>query len=108
MENVTTNKPDDFVLATNQTCSIRDFVNICCKYLNIDIIWKGKGLNERGINLLNNKTVIKVNPKYYRPAEVHFLKGSYFKAKKLLNWRPKVLVKDLAKLMINEDLKRLD
>ena len=100
-------KPDDFVLATNQTCSIRDFVNLCCKVLKIEIIWKGKGLKEKGINLSNNKTIIKINPRYYRPAEVHSLKGSYLKAKKKLNWKPKVLLKDLAKLMVNEDMKRL-
>ena len=99
-------KPDDFVLATNQTCSIRDFVNICCNFLKIKIAWKGVGLKEIAINLSNNKTIIKINPKYYRPAEVHSLKGNYLKAKKKLKWKPKILVKDLAKLMINEDLSR--
>jgi GDPmannose 4,6-dehydratase len=100
-------KPNDFVLATNRSCSIRGFVNICCKILKIKIGWKGKGLKEKGIDLSNNKTIIKINPRYFRPAEVDSLKGNYSKAKKLLNWKPKILLKDLAKLMINEDLKKL-
>jgi GDPmannose 4,6-dehydratase len=101
-------KPDDFVLATNKTYTIRDFVNMCCKVLNIKIGWKGKGIKEKGINLNLNKVIIKVNPKYFRPAEVDVLKGSYNKAKKILKWTPKMHLNELAKLMINEDLKRLN
>ena len=101
-------KPDDFVLATNQTCSIRDFVNLCCKYLDIKIKWQGRGRREKAINLANNKTIIKINPCYYRPAEVDSLKGNFSKAKKILNWKPKIYLKDLVKLMIKEDLKRIN
>jgi GDPmannose 4,6-dehydratase len=101
-------KPDDFVLATNQTCSIRDFVNLCCKYLDIKIKWQGIGRKEKAINLANNKTIIKINPSYYRPAEVDSLKGNFSKAKKILNWKPKIYLKDLVKLMIKEDLKRIN
>tara|TARA_B100000886_G_C20368354_1_gene468375 strand:+ start:101 stop:1126 length:1026 start_codon:yes stop_codon:yes gene_type:complete len=100
-------KADDFVLATNQTCSIRQFVNYCCKYLKIKIAWRGKGFKEKGIDLSSNNTIIRINPNFYRPSEVHSLKGNYLKAKKILKWRPKILLKDLVNLMINEDLKRL-
>ena len=100
-------KPEDFVLATNKTSSIKDFVNLCCKHLNINITWKGKDVNEVGINLHNNKIIIKINPKYYRPAEVDCLKGNYAKAKIKLNWKPKIFLKDLSKMMVNEDLRRL-
>ena len=100
-------KPDDFVLATNKTFSIRDFVNICCKILNIKIVWKGKGINEKAINLNSKKVIIKINPKYFRPAEVHALKGNFNKAKRVLKWKPKINLNELAKLMIKEDLIRL-
>jgi GDPmannose 4,6-dehydratase len=100
-------KADDFVLATNTSHSVKDFINLCCKYLDIALVWKGKGVNEIGINRLNNKTIIKINPRYYRPAEVFCLKGDYSKAKKKLNWTPRILLKDLAKMMVKEDLRRL-
>jgi GDPmannose 4,6-dehydratase len=100
-------KPDDFVLATNQTCSIRNFVNLCCNHLGIKIIWKGKGKNEVGVNSKNNKIIVRVNEKYCRPSEVFYLKGDYSKAKKILKWKPKVFVNDLAKMMVEYDLKRL-
>ena len=100
-------KPNDYVLATNKTYSVRDFVNLSCDYLKIKIKWVGKNEKEKAIDLNKNKIIIKVNPTYYRPAEVHFLKGDYSKAKKILKWKPKILFKDLVKLMISEDLKRL-
>ena len=100
-------KPDDYVLATNKAYSVRDFINLSCDILKIKIKWIGKEKKEKAINLLTKKTIIKINSKYYRPSEVHFLKGNYNKAKKILKWRPKVLFKDLVKMMIEEDLKRL-
>ena len=75
-------KPDDYVIATSKTYMVKDFVNLCAKYLNIDLKWKGKGLNEQGIDKKNNNIIIKINPKYYRPTEVNYLKGSYKKAEK--------------------------
>ena len=100
-------KPNDYVLATNKTYSVRDFVNLSCDYLKIKIQCVCKNEKEKAIDLNKNKIIIKVNPTYYRPAEVHFLKGDYSKAKKILKWKPKILFKDLVKLMISEDLKRL-
>jgi len=100
-------KPDDYVLATNKAYSVRDFINLSCDILKIKIKWIGKGKKEKAIDLSTKKIIIKINSKYYRPSEVHFLKGDYNKAKKTLRWRPKVLFKDLVKMMIEEDLKRL-
>ena len=100
-------KPNDYVLATNKTYSVRDFVNLSCDYLKIKIKWVGKNEKEKAIDLNKNKIIIKVNTTYYRPSYVHFLKGDYSKEKKILKWKPKILFKDLVKLMISEDLKRL-
>lgn len=100
-------KPEDFVLATGKTYSIRHFVELCCSYLDIKIKWQGTGSKEVAINTENKKIIIRINPRYYRPAEVFCLKGDYSKAKKILKWKPKILLKDLAKMMIMEDLKRV-
>jgi GDPmannose 4,6-dehydratase len=99
--------PRDYVLATGQTYSVKDFINISCKYLDLKIQWIGKGNNETAIDVRNGKTIIKINPIFFRPTEVNFLKGDYSEARKRLKWRPKILFKDLVKLMIREDLKRL-
>ncbi len=99
-------KPDDFVLATGQTHSVREFVEECAKYLNIDLAWKGKGTKEVGINKKNNKTIIKIDPKYYRPAEVDLLLGDPAKAKEKLSWKPKTSFKKLVEIMLKADLKQ--
>ena len=99
--------PGDYVLSTNQSYSIKDFINTACKYLDLKIKWIGKGKNEKAINPSNKKIIIKTNKKFFRPSEVHFLKGDYSKAKKILKWKPKILFKNLVKLMIDADLKRL-
>jgi GDPmannose 4,6-dehydratase len=100
-------KPSDYVIATNQVCSVKYFINQCLNYLNIPYKWKGNGAKEICINSFNNKIIIKINPKYYRPAEVDYLRGSYIKAKKILKWTPRNNLSELLKEMINQDLKRL-
>ena len=94
-------KPDDFVVATRTSHSVKDFINISAKKIGIKLIWKNKGLKEVGIDKTNNKTIIMVNKKYFRETEVDDLIGDYSKAKRLLKWKPKysfnALVDDMIK-----------
>ena len=97
------NIPEDFVIATGTQHSVRDFVNIAGKELDMNISWKGKGLKEIGI--CDGKEIIKIDPRYFRPTEVETLLGDASKANKKLGWKPKITFKDLIKEMICEDLK---
>ncbi len=97
-------KPDDFVIATNSQISIKQFINIVCKKLNYPILWKGKGTNETAFNKKGNP-VIKISKRYFRPLEVHNLKGDFSKAKKILNWQPKKKLTHLIDDMISYELK---
>ena len=96
----------DYVIATGKTTSVREFVNECCKYLNFKLIWTGKGSNEKGYLIRNNKKelIIKVDKKYYRPLEIDYLKGDPKKAFKELNYKLKHNLKDLVKDMIDSDI----
>lgn len=98
-------KPEDFVLATGVTTSIRDFCTLVFKELGMEIEWQGEGVNEKGIDKKTGKTVIAVNPKYFRPAEVELLLGDSTKARTKLGWKPKYDLASLAKEMVEEDLK---
>jgi len=102
-------KPDDYVIATGKTTSIREFVNLCCKYLKLKIIWNGKGLKEKAYLIKNGKKelIIKIDKKYYRPLEIDYLKGNPKKALKKLNYKLKHNLKDLVKEMIDSDIKLL-
>ncbi len=99
-------KPDDYVIATGKTTSVREFINECCRYLNLKIIWIGKGINEKGYLVKNNKKelIIKVDKKYYRPLEIDFLRGNPKKALKELNYKLKHNLKDLVKDMLDSDI----
>jgi len=97
-------KPEDFVLATGETHSVRDFVEECMKLLKIDFTWQGKGEDEIGVDRKTNKVLIKIDPKYYRPAEVDLLLGDPAKAKKKLGWEAKTTFKELVKIMLEADL----
>jgi len=94
-------KPDDYVVATRTSHSVKDFINISAKKIGIKLIWKKKGLKEVGIDKVKNKTIIMVNKKYFRETEVDDLIGDYSKAKRLLKWKPKysfnALVEDMIK-----------
>ena len=98
-------KPEDFVISTGKQYSVREFVNTAAKYLGIKIKWEGKGVNEKGIDRVSGKTIIKVGKNYFRPTEVENLLGDSSKAKKILKWRPKITFNQLVKEMINSDLK---
>ncbi len=99
--------PDDFVLATNETHSVKDFVNEWFKYFNEEIIWTGIGVDEIGKIKSSGKVVINVDKRYFRPTEVDILKGDFSKAKNNLNWEPKTKFKELVKIMIDFDFNRL-
>ncbi len=96
---------DDFVLATGKSYSVREFCELAFKMINIDIVWKGKGLQEKGINKKNNKILIEVDKRYFRPTEVDYLKGDASKAKKLLKWKPRIKFESLVEEMVESDLK---
>ena len=100
-------KPDDFVIASGKTYSVKDFVNKCVKILKLKTKWVGKGLNEKLIDLDKKKPIIIIDRKYFRPAEVSFLKGDYAKARKILKWHPKTNLDKLAKIMIYSDLEHV-
>ena len=97
------NKPEDFIIATGKQYSVRDFINLASKNLDMKIDWSGKDLDEVGS--YNGKDIIKIDPKYFRLTEVETLLGDASKAKKKLNWVPKISFEELVKEMIDEDLK---
>jgi GDPmannose 4,6-dehydratase len=97
---------DTYVLATNQTQTVRTFVEMAFKATGVDIEWKGKEEQEKGYNVATGKEVVFINPKFYRPAEVELLIGSAEKAKSNLGWEPKTTLKELCQLMVDADLKR--
>ncbi|MFA6391462.1 MAG: GDP-mannose 4,6-dehydratase [Patescibacteria group bacterium] len=96
-------KPDDYVIATGENHSVREFVEIAGKLLGFDIQWTGKGLEEKGIDAKTGETIIEIDPHYFRPAEVDLLIGDPSKAEKILGWKPKVKFQDLIKLMTEAD-----
>ena len=100
-------KPDDFILATGENHSIREFVDLAFKELDISIDWVGDGINEKGINVRNGKTIIAIDKKYYRPTEVDQLLGDPSKANKKLGWSSNTSFKDLVKIMVMSDLEKV-
>lgn len=97
--------PDDYVLATNKTYSIKDFVNQALLECEIDIDWVGEGINEKAI-MKDGKVIVEIDERYYRPAEVDVLLGDYTKAKNKLGWEPKVQFNELVSIMMKNDLKK--
>ena len=98
-------KPDDFVLATGETHTVREFVEAAFEEVGTKITWKGAGVDEKGYDSETGKLLVDVNPKYFRPAEVDLLLGDPSKAQKVLGWQRKVSFRELVKLMIQADLK---
>jgi GDPmannose 4,6-dehydratase len=97
--------PEDFVIATGETHTVREFAETAFSEVEIEIEWKGSGSDEKGINKTNGKVIIEIDPIYYRPTEVDMLVGNPEKAKKILNWKPKMKFHELVKIMVDYDLK---
>jgi len=97
-------KPDDYVIATGKQYSIRQFINLVSKKLNMKIVWKGKGLSERGYNTLTKKDIIFVDKSYIRPLDVNTLLGNASKARRELNWKPQINIHKLIDEMITEEM----
>jgi len=98
-------KPDDYVIATGETHSVREFTELAFKEVGIEILWKGKGSQEVGIDSSTGKIIVEIDPRYYRPTEVDILIGDPSKAKEKLGWEPKVKLEELVKIMIKADEK---
>lgn len=100
-------KAEDFVLATGELHSVREFCQLAFSHVDIDIVWRGNGIEEKGYDNNTGKVLIEVDPFYFRPTEVDLLLGDASKAKKLLGWKPKCTFKELVKEMVDSDLKQL-
>lgn len=96
-------EPDDFVIATGETHTVREFVEAAARALDMEIKWVGAGLEEKGIDAKTGKVIIEIDPIYFRPNEVEFLLGDAAKAQAILGWKPKVTFATLAKLMAEAD-----
>ncbi|ADR34778.1 GDP-mannose 4,6-dehydratase [Sulfuricurvum kujiense DSM 16994] len=99
-------EPDTYVLATNRTETVRDFVTMAFKAVGTKLEFKGEGENEIGVDTASGKTVVRINPKFYRPAEVELLIGNPEKAKRELGWEPSTTLEELCAMMVKEDLRR--
>jgi GDPmannose 4,6-dehydratase len=98
--------PGDYVLATNETHSVREFIEYAFNYLDINLKWEGSGVDEMGIDAASGKPLVKINPKFFRPGEVDLLIGDYSLAKQTFGWEPKVKFKELVEIMVQRDLER--
>ena len=97
-------KPDDYVIGTGKTFTIKDFVNRAAKKIDFKLKWIGKGIHEKAINTQNKKVIIECRKRYFRPLEVDYLKGNASKSKKILKWSPKLSIDDLIDEMIQYEI----
>lgn len=97
-------KPDDYVLATGETHTVREFVEKVFSYLDMELRWEGDGINEVGINTKTDEILVRIDPRYFRPTEVDLLIGDATKARKQLNWKPTVSFDELVAIMVENDL----
>lgn len=100
-------EPDTFVLATNRTETVRDFVTMALKGAGIDVAFKGSAEQETAVDTVTGKTVVRINPRFYRPAEVDLLIGSPDKATAILGWKPSTTLEQLCQMMVEADLRRV-
>jgi GDPmannose 4,6-dehydratase len=96
-------KADDYVISTGETHTVREFLELAFKHVDIEIEWKGSGAGEKGFNKKTGKTVIEISPEFFRPAEVDILIGNPAKAQQKLGWKPKTKFSELVKLMMQHD-----
>lgn len=100
-------EPDDYVIATGETHSVREFIEHAFKHAGFDVIWNGKGLEEKGIDRKTGRVVVEVSPEFFRPAEVDILIGDASKAKERLGWSPNTRFEDLVRIMVEADMRRI-
>lgn len=98
-------KPDDYVMATGITTTVREFITMAFKEAGINLKWEGTGINEKGLDTETGKVVVEIDPRYFRPAEVELLIGDPSKAKEKLGWTPRVQLPELVKMMVENDIK---
>ena len=98
--------PDDYVIATGTTTTVRDFVSLAFAELGIDIDWSGTGVDEVGTNRATGNVIVRVDPRYFRPTEVDLLLGDASKARRILGWAPRITLHELVKMMVESDLKQ--
>ncbi|ASQ89940.1 GDP-mannose 4,6-dehydratase [Prosthecochloris sp. GSB1] len=100
-------EPDDFVLATGETHTVREFASLAFRELGIELEWRGNGVTEKGVDPATGKTLVAVDPEYYRPTEVDLLIGDPAKARQALGWEPKTRFEDLVRLMVRADWEKV-
>jgi len=100
-------KPDDYVAATGETHTVREFAELAFKHAGIELEWEGEGVEEKGIDKKTGKVLVEVDPKYFRPAEVDLLIGDPSRAKRELGWEPRVTFEELVKIMVEADLEAI-
>ncbi len=99
-------RPDTYVLATNRTETVRDFVAMAARAAGFELAWEGSGLQESGIDTASGKAIVKINPKFHRPAEVDLLIGNSAKARAELGWEPATTLEALCQMMVEADIRR--
>lgn len=99
--------PDDYIIATGESHSVREFIELAFKEVDIEIEWQGEGINEMGLDKKTKKILVTINPKYFRPSDINSVCGNPTKAKEKLGWQAKTLFKDLVKIIVNYELENL-
>lgn len=100
-------EPADFIIATNETHSVREFVESAFKYAGFDIVWEGRGTEEKGLDRKTGRVMVEISEEFFRPAEVDILIGDYKRAQEKLGWQPKTRFDELARIMVEADIKRV-
>ena len=97
-------QPEDFVIATGEVHSVREFVEQAFEKIGVNLVWQGQGVEEKGLNAATGELVVAIDPRYFRPTEVEFLQGDATKARQKLGWQPKTSFSELVRMMVAEDI----